>query len=65
MSMRLEGGFELDNAVYELRHDGERVPMEPQAFDVLTYLVSHRDRVVPKEELMDAGGAAGSSRRPQ
>lgn len=28
--------------------------MEPQTFDVLTYLVSHRDRVVPKEELMDA-----------
>src|SRR5215210_7105104 len=28
--------------------------MEPQAFDVLVYLVSHRDRVVPKDELMDA-----------
>jgi hypothetical protein len=27
--------------------------LEPQAFDVLAYLVSHRDRVVPKEELMD------------
>ena len=54
MGMRLEGGFELDNAVFELRHEGERVPMEPQAFDVLCYLVSHRDRVVPKEELMDA-----------
>ena len=27
--------------------------MEPQAFDVLAYLVSHRDRVVAKEELMD------------
>ena len=30
------------------------VPLEPQAFDVLVYLVAHRDRVVPKEELMDA-----------
>ena len=27
--------------------------MEPQTFDVLAYLVAHRDRVVAKEELMD------------
>ena len=27
--------------------------MEPQAFDVLVYLVRHRDRVVSKDELMD------------
>ena len=44
----------LDPALFELRRDGRPVPMEPQAFDVLTYLVSHRDRVVPKQELMDA-----------
>jgi pimeloyl-ACP methyl ester carboxylesterase len=29
------------------------VPVEPQVFEVLAYLVNHRDRVVPKEELMD------------
>ena len=29
------------------------MPVEPQVFEVLAYLVSHRDRVVPKEELMD------------
>jgi predicted ATPase/DNA-binding winged helix-turn-helix (wHTH) protein len=28
--------------------------MEPQAFDVLVYLVEHRERVVSKEELMDS-----------
>ena len=44
----------LDPVLFELRRDGRRVPMEPQAFDVLAYLVSHRDRVVSKEELMDA-----------
>ena len=44
----------LDPALFELRRDGRPVPMEPQAFDVLTYLVSHRDRVVSKQELMDA-----------
>jgi DNA-binding winged helix-turn-helix (wHTH) protein len=46
--------LELDAAVFELRRAGRPVPMEPQAFDVLTYLVAHRDRVVSKEELMDA-----------
>lgn len=46
--------LELDTSLFELRRGGERVPLEPQAFDVLAYLVSHRDRVVPKDELMDA-----------
>jgi pimeloyl-ACP methyl ester carboxylesterase/DNA-binding winged helix-turn-helix (wHTH) protein len=46
--------LELDTAQFELRRAGRPVPMEPQAFDVLTYLVAHRDRVVAKEELMDA-----------
>jgi pimeloyl-ACP methyl ester carboxylesterase len=45
---------ELDPAAVELRRGGVRVPMEPQVFEVLTYLVEHRDRVVPKEELMDS-----------
>ncbi|HEY9378521.1 MAG TPA: alpha/beta fold hydrolase [Jiangellaceae bacterium] len=46
-------GLELDLAGYELRRGSLPVPMEPQAFDVLVYLVRHRDRVVPKAELMD------------
>jgi pimeloyl-ACP methyl ester carboxylesterase len=46
-------GMELDLAVFELRRNGVAVPMEPQVFDVLRYLVQHRDRVVAKEELMD------------
>ena len=47
------GDVELDTTTYEVRRDGHRVPLEPQAFDVLVYLVQHRARVVPKEELMD------------
>ena len=47
------GDFELDPVMFELRLGGRRVPMEPQAFDVLAYLVLHRDRLVSKEELMD------------
>ncbi len=47
------GDLELDLTLFELRRTGIRVPLEPQAFDVLSYLVAHRDRVVSKEELMD------------
>jgi predicted ATPase/DNA-binding winged helix-turn-helix (wHTH) protein len=47
------GQFELDPAKFELRRDDLPVAMEPQVFDVLLYLVEHRDRVVPKEELLD------------
>ena len=46
--------LELNTALFELRRGGARVPLEPQAFDVLAYLVAHRDRVVRKDELMDA-----------
>jgi DNA-binding winged helix-turn-helix (wHTH) protein len=47
-------GFELDTSLYELRLAGRRVPLEPRAFDVLLHLVSHRDRVVSKEDLLDS-----------
>lgn len=50
----LAGGLELDETLFELQRDGHVVPLEPQAFDVLVHLVAHRDRVVTKEELMDA-----------
>ena len=44
---------ELDTRQRELRRGGAAVPLEPQVFDVLAYLVEHRDRVVPKDELYD------------
>ena len=44
---------ELDTSVFELRRAGERVPVQPQVFEVLTYLVEHRDRLVPRTELLD------------
>jgi DNA-binding winged helix-turn-helix (wHTH) protein len=43
---------ELDLSRVELRRSGERIRVEPQVFEVLAYLVSHRDRVVTKEELL-------------
>ena len=54
MVLSFDGDVELDPALFELRRAGHAVPLEPQAFDVLSYLVAHRDRVVTKEELMDA-----------
>jgi len=47
------GDFELSPATYELRRAGQRVHLEPRVFEVLAYLVAARDRVVPKEELLD------------
>lgn len=44
---------ELHLAVHELRKAGRPVAVEPQVFDVLAYLVRHRDRVVTKQELLD------------
>ena len=43
----------LDPARVELRRDGEPVHVEPQVFDVLAFLLVHRDRVVTKTELLD------------
>ncbi|HEY8060970.1 MAG TPA: winged helix-turn-helix domain-containing protein, partial [Acidimicrobiales bacterium] len=47
------GDVELDLAGHEVRRAGEIVPVEPQVFDVLAYLVEHRERLVLKTELLD------------
>ena len=47
------GNCELSVERLELRRADKIVAMEPQVFDVLTYLLLHRDRVVPKSELLD------------
>jgi DNA-binding winged helix-turn-helix (wHTH) protein/tetratricopeptide (TPR) repeat protein len=45
------GNHEIDDALRELRRDGETVNVEPKVFDLLVYLVRNRDRVVSKTEL--------------
>jgi DNA-binding winged helix-turn-helix (wHTH) protein/tetratricopeptide (TPR) repeat protein len=45
--------FELDLDRFELRRDGAPISLEPQAFEVLTFLVNHRNRVVSKQELLE------------
>src|SRR5215204_4264895 len=47
------GDAEVDTATFELRRAGVAVNVEPQVFDVLLHLITHRDRVVTKEELLD------------
>lgn len=45
-------GYVLEVDRRELTRDGVPVALEPQVFDLLVYLVSNRDRVVSKEEML-------------
>jgi pimeloyl-ACP methyl ester carboxylesterase len=47
-------GAVIDTGTYELRAGERVVDVEPMVFDVLAHLIAHRDRVVTKEELLDA-----------
>lgn len=47
-------GFRLDLRRMGVWRAGERVSLEPKALDVLRHLVVNRDRLVTKEELLDA-----------
>ena len=47
------GAYELDTGLYELRCAGASYKVEPKAFDLLIYLITHRDRVVTREELFE------------
>jgi TolB-like protein len=58
----LFNNFVLDCERRELRADGAPVPVEPQVFDLLVYLIQNRDRVVSKDDLVASiwGGRAVS-----
>lgn len=45
--------FELDVPGRRLHGPDGEVHVEPQVFDVLAYLVAHRERVIEKAELLD------------
>ena len=47
------GDFELDPQRYELRQANVLCAIDPQSFNVLLYLVEHRDRVISKDELFE------------
>jgi adenylate cyclase len=44
--------YDLDPVRRELRRGGALVPIEPQVFDLLIYLVRNRERVVSKDDLI-------------
>lgn len=44
----------VDASRMSVTRDGEAVSLEPKAMDVLLYLLAHRDRLVTKDELLDA-----------
>ncbi len=48
------GACEIDEARRALIAGGRELKLQPRVFDVLCYLARHRDRVVSKDELLDA-----------
>lgn len=47
-------GFVLDEAKRSLHRGRHEVVLQPRVFDLLTYLMQHRERVVSKDELVEA-----------
>lgn len=45
------GDFELDPDLFELRCKGETVAVEPQVFDLVSYLAQNCERTVTKDEI--------------
>jgi class 3 adenylate cyclase/predicted ATPase len=46
--------FVLDPARRELRRDNALIAVQPQVFDLLEYLITNRDRVVSKDDILGA-----------
>jgi DNA-binding winged helix-turn-helix (wHTH) protein len=49
----LFGDYVLDTQRAELHGAGAPIQLRRNAFQVLAYLLAHRDRVVPKQELLE------------
>ena len=45
------GDYIIDVARFRLTTGGQPVPIEPKVFDLLVYLIRHRDRVLSRDEL--------------
>jgi len=45
---------EVDTKLMELRRDGDAHQMDPLGFDLLVYLIENQDRVLTRDELLDA-----------
>ena len=49
----LFGEYALDTSRCELRCAGKRIPLRPKVFDVLSYLIVYRDRVIAQHEFLE------------
>jgi formylglycine-generating enzyme required for sulfatase activity/DNA-binding winged helix-turn-helix (wHTH) protein len=47
------GAYLLDPEAYELRRDGVLVPVEPQVFELLVFLIANRERALSKDEIIE------------
>ena len=47
------GAYLLDPEAYELRRDGVLVPVEPQVFELLVFLIANRERAPSKDEIIE------------
>src|SRR5215510_6624405 len=47
------GDYTLDTYQYTLCQAGIPLKLQPKVFDLLAYLIQHRDRVVTRQELFD------------
>jgi DNA-binding winged helix-turn-helix (wHTH) protein len=47
-------GYLIDRRRWLITHRGELIPLQRKAFDLLLYLLDHRDQVIAKETLMGA-----------
>jgi TolB-like protein len=45
--------FEIDSQNYQLRRNARTVDIEPKVFDLLSYLVNNRDKLVTRDELFE------------
>src|SRR5215813_11613667 len=51
--MKVFQPFLLDTVNRCLRRSDERLPLTPKAFDVLSYLIEHRARLVTQDEILE------------
>ena len=47
------GSYMLEGRLQRLVHEGQIVPLKPKAYDLLCVLISNRDQIMSKDELLD------------
>ena len=45
------GNIQIDTTQFKVMADGRPIPVEPKVFDLIIYLITHRDVVITRDEL--------------